>query len=150
MAIHIPCSTGVIIYDGNGWNHLPGGLPDPIKRRAEELWQQHQKLESLEIEDLAERFDQKLRMFLARGDCHKTAEREALEHVVTADRKREAEIRGRESGWQPIETAPTDGTRVLVWARDHGRGVDHSNEEQGLDWGAKWTHWRPIPEAPND
>ena len=57
--------------------------------------------------------------------------------------------------WQPIETAPTDGTRVIVWAPpSHGlRGL---YEGCAYDPDAGWcvcdlrevTHWRPLPEPP--
>ena len=57
--------------------------------------------------------------------------------------------------WQPIETAPKDGTRVLVY--------DKADDEILVCyWYDKWelvyggyvpdesvTHWMPLPEAPN-
>jgi hypothetical protein len=65
------------------------------------------------------------------------------------------------SDWQPIDTAPKDGTRVLLYDRfcrepEHARFV-------GVWWGQgmppRWvscpgafskrpTHWRPLPEPP--
>jgi len=54
-----------------------------------------------------------------------------------------------EQGWQPIATAPRDGTRVLVCEHDAPLG------DVSVDWldkDGKWlgspTHWRPLPAPP--
>lgn len=63
--------------------------------------------------------------------------------------------------WQPIETAPVDGTRVLIYSPVEGVGSSHFQHGvwQGLPWRApgnpdfwraKPTRWMPTPEPPGD
>lgn len=74
--------------------------------------------------------------------------------------------------WQPIETAPKDGTHLLLWYPDYHRKVwvghyystetfEHGKlkrKSEGWHNGAdvmsmmrecKPTHWMPLPPAPN-
>jgi hypothetical protein len=68
-------------------------------------------------------------------------------------------------GWEPIETAPKDGTHVLVYARlghngkvrrsRHGCFVNVAHFEPSWGWltspsdyQIKPTHWRPLPAPP--
>lgn len=58
--------------------------------------------------------------------------------------------------WQPIETAPRDGTEVLVWDED---GPDFFLGHWDLSF-RSWlsdyfdeispTHWMPLPPAPKE
>ena len=60
--------------------------------------------------------------------------------------------------WRPIDSAPTDGTIILLWAE--GRMVMARNiaHERGDYWGIELssqeannpTHWTYLPEPPNE
>jgi hypothetical protein len=72
-------------------------------------------------------------------------------------------LREAEAGWRPIETAPKDGTPILVCVTDCRQFTvvswQRMNHEDDFGWGdaagfPDCTHWRPLPappvkEAPN-
>ena len=62
------------------------------------------------------------------------------------------------SEWQPIETAPKDGTVVVGYDRSNHH-ADDRNYAEFMRWdGERWrdpdtwtitpTHWMPLPEPP--
>lgn len=64
--------------------------------------------------------------------------------------------------WRPIETAPTDGSRFLVWVTGLMlAGVRFGSAYRGVngqvvakpeggngDWSKDITHWMPLPDGP--
>jgi hypothetical protein len=60
------------------------------------------------------------------------------------------------SEWQPIETAPKDGTPVDLWTAEDGRFADACWNSTRRRWETQWerlansvpTHWMPLPPPP--
>ena len=53
--------------------------------------------------------------------------------------------------WQPIETAPKDGTVIIVYAPDFfqtAAWVGNGWTNAANSWLGDVTHWMPLPEPP--
>lgn len=58
--------------------------------------------------------------------------------------------------WQPIETAPRDGTIILAYDGCSVQSITWREDRWVTDWdhdptyedGGSPTHWMPLPEAP--
>jgi len=57
--------------------------------------------------------------------------------------KKLAEVEAERDEWQPIETAPKDGTKVILWLPDF-----HSVEMAWFCVPAEASHWMPLPTPP--
>jgi Lar family restriction alleviation protein len=57
----------------------------------------------------------------------------------------------RASGWQPISTAPRDGTWIMHYEENGplstGYMIDYYDVDSG-GWNGNPTHWQPLPPAP--
>ena len=83
---------------------------------------------------------------------------EAIDQLVILEAAAEIERLRAASQWQPISTAPTDGSRVVVWRPHEDKqhpahiGIDLCADVDCL-WmysrrGQQPTHWMPLPSPP--
>lgn len=92
----------------------------------------------------------------------------SLTDALKENEAMKAELEKRQ--WQPIESAPKDGTRILVYFKQHGwiscfwGAPEHSSDQTPYIWciddfkhgpyavrgysDGDDTHWMPLPDAP--
>lgn len=115
---------------------LPSAQPAPVDERAA--------------------FDARYDAFEFRREYDKYGPTEAAWSVWQARAALQGAQAPQAGGWLPIETAPKDGTRILIFAPLDG--VLSSTFEHGLWQGLPWrregarigqpTLWQPLPPAP--
>ena len=128
--------------------------PDLIQECAAELRRQHARITELESQ-LAQRFD---------AADMATAAAQGFRDGVAAPQPAVA------AGWQSIETAPKDGSYLLLWEQyseapfvGYWSGGSWSVSHEHVDAEGGWdganvvdalsmpiTHWMPLPPAPVD
>lgn len=69
--------------------------------------------------------------------------------VVTVKSALAAIIAALTPQWQPISSAPRDGTRVLLWnSADGGHAITGAWRLASAEDHETYTHWMPLPAAP--
>lgn len=101
---------------------------------------------------------------LLAGSADADMQKDAADWIERLMRWRDARLSAPakvgEDGWQPIESAPKDGSEILAYAKDDRNyyGVAEwatkkdfpANSVAGWFWpfAIRPTHWRPIPASP--
>jgi hypothetical protein len=83
----------------------------------------------------------------ARSEGRKAADTALSERVAELERGLE---------WRPIESAPRDGTRVIMWGagwdgpQTHTWQTAERAEQELAHWHDPPTHWMPLPAHPSE
>lgn len=76
-------------------------------------------------------------------------------NMYSAMKSKVTELLNEDNGWQPIETAPSDGQIIIVFGGRYDK--PDVTKADGEWWRLKYnkgsiampTHWQPLPEPPN-
>lgn len=81
--------------------------------------------------------------------CYAVIRRVHARDVDTGIDESASDWNTRAPQWQPIESAPTDGTRVLLWdTANGGRAITGAWVVGSPDDHETFTHWQPLPAPP--
>jgi hypothetical protein len=77
----------------------------------------------------------------------------AEELRAMAKKARSLLVSAKKQGWQPIETAPRDGTKIILWSKECGEPngciIAAWDGERSFPYlPCNWTKWRPLPPPP--
>lgn len=95
----------------------------------------------------------------SKGEFHSHSEpcKPAAEYVEALAQARAALTAAKAGGWLPIETAPKDGTRILVW-RKHATRPLIARYQKDFEWFEdedgvhlyNLIYWQPLPNPPKE
>ena len=162
-----------VIEDSIPWSFSDGRTGNHTQRRIFTAWDHPQLKGPVGVTNIA--YGIGLHDAEKKGVQFVSMSREDADAIVSCIaflRTHSAEIAGAlrdAEGWQPIETAPRDGSRILAMIRwSWSDGTDGEAQDviywcaggkfwvcgtpmnyvQGLDEGVEPTHWRPLPAPP--
>ena len=141
-AVRLDTLDEEVAFFAGKWAEVGCFFPDPIKRRAEQIWKERQKLDSLTDDELWTEWCSKTGWTINPKQLKKDQLR-GLRAVVKADRQREAEIRERE-----LEETETINSWIELYNRLRERALDHvPNRRTLIDFPEAYLIPRPLPRA---